>query len=94
MKASEYRDRTLEELIQTAEDLRQDLFNLRFQHATGQLDNVSRLSRARRDLSRVKTIIREHEDLIENLNQKLAALEASLADVRKQGCGNVLSESN
>ena len=61
MKASEYRDRTLEELRHSAEDLRQDLFNLRFQHATGQLDDVSRLKATRRDLARVNTIIREQE---------------------------------
>lgn len=61
MKASEYRDRTLEELRNSAEDLKQDLFNLRFQHATGQLDDVSRLKATRRDLARVNTIIREQE---------------------------------
>ena len=61
MKASEYRERTLEELSHMVDDLRQDVFNLRFQHATGQLDDVSRLRHAKRDLARVKTIIREHE---------------------------------
>ena len=61
MKAGEYRDRTIEELRHSEEDLRQDLFNLRFQHATGQLDDVSRLKATRRDLARVKTIIRENE---------------------------------
>jgi len=67
MRASEYRERTLEELHQTAQDLKQDLFNLRFQHATGQLDDVSRLSQTKRDLARVKTIIREHEKGIHKL---------------------------
>jgi large subunit ribosomal protein L29 len=67
MKASEYRERTLEELHQTALDLKQDMFNLRFQHATGQLDDVSRLSQTKRDLARVKTIIREHEKGIRKL---------------------------
>jgi large subunit ribosomal protein L29 len=61
MKASEYRDRTLEELRQMAEDLKQDVFNLKFQHATGQLDDVSKLTQTKRNLARVKTIIREHE---------------------------------
>ena len=60
MKASEYRERTLEELQQTELDLRQDIFNLRFQHATGQLDDVSRLKQAKRNLARVKTILQEH----------------------------------
>ncbi len=61
MKAGEYRERTIEELRHSEEDLRQDLFNLRFQHATGQLDDVSRLKATRRDLARVKTIIQESE---------------------------------
>ena len=61
MKASEYRERTLEELKQMEQDLRQDIFNLRFQHATGQLDDISRLRQAKRNLARVKTVLREHE---------------------------------
>jgi len=61
MKASEYRERTLEELKLMLRDLQQDIFNLRFQHATGQLDNISRLRMARRDVARLKTVIREHE---------------------------------
>jgi len=61
MKATEYRERTLEELHQMVEDLKQDVFNLRFQHATGQLDDVSRLSQTKRNLARVETVIREHE---------------------------------
>lgn len=61
MKAREYRERTLEELRQMSEDLKQDVFNLRFQHATGQLDDISRLRQTKRNLARVETIIREHE---------------------------------
>lgn len=61
MKAQEYRERTLEELREMQHDLKQDIFNLKFQHATGQLDDVSRMAQTRRDLARVKTIIREHE---------------------------------
>ena len=61
MKASEYRERTLEELRQMVDDLKQDIFNLKFQHATGQLDDVSKLTQTKRNLARVCTIIREHE---------------------------------
>ncbi|MBW2701326.1 MAG: 50S ribosomal protein L29 [Deltaproteobacteria bacterium] len=61
MKASEYRERTFEELRHMADDLKQDVFNLRFQHATGQLDDVSRITQVKRDLARVKTLVREHE---------------------------------
>ena len=61
MNASEYRERTYEELRNLSEDLKQDIFNLRFQHATGQLDDVSRITQAKRDLARVKTLVKEHE---------------------------------
>jgi large subunit ribosomal protein L29 len=61
MKATEYRERTLEELKLMLRDVKQDIFNLRFQHATGQLDNISRLRMARRDQARLRTVIREHE---------------------------------
>jgi large subunit ribosomal protein L29 len=61
MKAREYRERTIEELMQTREDLKQDLFNLRFQMASGQLGDVSRLHEARQNLARVMTILREYE---------------------------------
>lgn len=67
MKASEYRERTFEELRHMADDLKQDIFNLRFQHATGQLDDVSRITQAKRDLARVKTLVREHELKIRQL---------------------------
>jgi len=61
MKAREYRERSYDELKQIVGDISQDLFNLRFQHATGQLDNVAKLTEARRKIATVHTIIREHE---------------------------------
>ena len=67
MKANEYRERTLEELKQMSDDLKQDIFNLRFQHATGQLDDVSKLTEAKRNLARVFTVITEHEKGIRKL---------------------------
>jgi large subunit ribosomal protein L29 len=67
MKASEYRERSAEELLQMSQDLQQDLFNLRFQHATGQLDDVSKLKQSKRDLARIKTILRENEMGIKKL---------------------------
>jgi large subunit ribosomal protein L29 len=70
MKANEYRERPYEELLQLTRDLRQDIFNLRFQHATGQLDDVSKLSQAKRNLARVRTILREHELGIRRLNTR------------------------
>jgi large subunit ribosomal protein L29 len=61
MKISELRDRTdngLEELEQQLED---ELFQLEMQHQTGQLQETSRLEETRRDIARIKTILRERE---------------------------------
>ena len=62
MKAREIKDlRELSEaeLSQKEKDLTEELFNLKFQHATGQLENTQRLPQVRKDLARVKTILRE-----------------------------------
>ena len=59
MKAMEIRDLTQDELLQKEKDLTEELFNLRFQHSLGQLENTMRITDVRRDLARVKTIIRE-----------------------------------
>ena len=59
MKARELRDLSLAELRQKEQDSTTELFNLKFQHATGQLENTQRLPEVRRDLARVKTILRQ-----------------------------------
>ncbi|MEL6478388.1 MAG: 50S ribosomal protein L29 [Pseudomonadota bacterium] len=59
MKAAELRDKTPEELREQLEALKKESFNLRFQAATGQLENASRVRAARRDAARVKTILNE-----------------------------------
>ena len=61
MKASEIRELTLEELRQREEDSAEELFNLKFQLATAQLENKMRVRQVRRDLARIKTIIREKQ---------------------------------
>lgn len=61
MKAKEVRDLTTKELQKKVEDLKQELFNLRFQLATGQLDNPMRIRDVRRNIARVKTVLRERE---------------------------------
>ncbi|MGI6551683.1 MAG: 50S ribosomal protein L29 [Bacillota bacterium] len=61
MKAKEVRDLTTTELLKKADDLKQELFNLRFQLATGQLDNPMRIREVRRSIARVKTVLRERE---------------------------------
>ena len=59
MKAQEIRELSDEELHRKAQDLKEELFNLKFQHATGQLENTERLPQVRKDLARVHTILRE-----------------------------------
>ena len=61
MKAKEIRELTNEELIQKLSDLKAELFNLRFQLATGQLDNPMRIRDVRKTIARIKTILRERE---------------------------------
>jgi large subunit ribosomal protein L29 len=61
MKASDIRDLPVEEIQQRLTDTKEELFNLRFQNATGQLDNYKRLTQLRKDVARLKTILREHE---------------------------------
>ena len=61
MKASEVRDLTTAELETKLKDLKAELFNLRFQHAINQLDNPMRISAVKKDIARVKTVLRENE---------------------------------
>jgi len=61
MKARELRELSDEELAKKLRELKEELFNLRFQAATGQLDNPMRLRQVRRDIARVQTIQRERE---------------------------------
>ena len=61
MKASKLHDMTNDELAVQLKDLKQELFNLRFQNATGQLGNVMVIQKTKKDIARVKTIIRERE---------------------------------
>ena len=61
MKASEIRDMTADELNSKLDELKQELFNLRFQHAVNQLENPKRLQAVKKDIARVKTFIRKHE---------------------------------
>jgi large subunit ribosomal protein L29 len=56
MKAAELRDLSAEELREKLRELQEELFNLRFQLATGQIENVSRIRAVRRDIARLKTV--------------------------------------
>jgi large subunit ribosomal protein L29 len=66
MKPSEIRELSLEEKLRKANNLKEELFNLRFQHEIGQLENSQKMKQIKRDIARVKTIIKESE-----LNQKI-----------------------
>ena len=61
MKANEVRKMSASELESKLLDLKKDLFQLRLQHATNQLDNPIKIAEVKRDIARVKTIIREQQ---------------------------------
>ena len=61
MKANEVRKMSSNELESKLVELKKDLFNLRLQHATNQLDNPIRIAEVKKDIARVKTIIREQQ---------------------------------
>ena len=59
MKASEIREMTTDEMLRKVTDLKQELFNLRFQHAIGQLENQAKIRQTRQDIARLLTVSRE-----------------------------------
>lgn len=61
MKVNEIRNLTTDEITRKIADLKSELFNLRFQLATGQLDNPMRINEVRKAIARAKTIIKERE---------------------------------
>ena len=63
MKAKEIKTLTVEELTKKLNELKKDLFMLRMQHATNQLDNPLQLAAVKKDIARVKTIIREKTNI-------------------------------
>ncbi|OEF96425.1 50S ribosomal protein L29 [Vulcanibacillus modesticaldus] len=61
MKANELRNMTTAEIEQKINSLKEELFNLRFQLATGQLENTARIKEVRKGIARAKTVLRERE---------------------------------
>ena len=61
MNATEMRDLTYEELSEKLDEGKEELFNLRFQMATNQLDNTARLRQVRREVARIATVMRQQE---------------------------------
>ena len=82
-KAKDLRDLPDEELLERVESLKEELFNLRFQFATGQLDNTMRIKTVRHDIARLLTVLRQRGTELE-LEQALArADEQALAESRE-----------
>lgn len=73
MKAAELRELTARELEEKLAEAKEELFNLRFQLVTNQLDNTARLRQVRREIARINNVIRQ---------QELAAWEAARAGLR------------
>jgi large subunit ribosomal protein L29 len=69
MKAKELAELTTTEIEQKLRSLKEELFNLRFQKATGQLENPARIRQVRKDIARAKTVLRERELGIERRRQ-------------------------
>ncbi|MDQ0215718.1 large subunit ribosomal protein L29 [Oikeobacillus pervagus] len=66
MKANEIRELTTAEIEQNVKSLKEELFNLRFQLATGQLENTARIREVRKAIARMKTVIRQREIGVNN----------------------------
>ena len=61
MKANDIRMKSADELMKQLVDLKDELFKLRFQHAVNQLDNPMRINHVKKDIARIKTVMREQE---------------------------------
>ena len=62
MKVKEIRELTTTEMLDQEKQLKEELFNLRFQLATGQLENTARIKEVRKSIARIKTVLREQAD--------------------------------
>jgi large subunit ribosomal protein L29 len=74
MRAKEFREMSRDELLQKEHDLKEELFNLKFQRATGQLENLMRVTHVKRDIAKVKTVLRER--MGKESNEKAGAEKA------------------
>ena len=85
VKAAELRELEEEELETRIREAKEELFNLRFQHVTGQLDNYARLGQVRRDVARMATLLREREieaaEALEAADRAAAAPQEGTTDV-------------
>ena len=83
MRASEIRDLPDEELLARLEEQKEELFNLRFQGATGQLDNPMRVKQVRHDIARILTVLRQRKSEGELAEAVAAADRQSLEERRE-----------
>lgn len=88
MLAKEIREKTNEELLQEIDTLKDELFNLRFQQATGQLENTARLKTVKKTIARIKTVLTERE----NAGQGVGRTYLMERNARKVYRGTVVSD--
>jgi large subunit ribosomal protein L29 len=86
-QAAELRGLTDEQLLERVESSKEELFNLRFQLATGQLDDSSRIRKVRHDIARIATVMREREIEAE-LEAAMAAVETATDRMGDQESGS------
>lgn len=80
MRAAEMRQLTPEELAQRLNDSADDLFRLKFQLISGQLQDYVRIKRARKEIARIKTIVRERELQVNQTPTEITAVESASAE--------------
>jgi large subunit ribosomal protein L29 len=83
MKAAELRELPDEELLSRLEQQKEELFNLRFQAATGQLDNPMRIKHVRHDIARILSLLRSRQTE-EELEQAIAAADRASLEERRE----------
>ena len=70
MKAEDYKGKSSDELVDEIFGLRKESFNLRFQKVNGQLENTARVRNVRRNIARIKSILKERKDLAQTSEEK------------------------
>ncbi len=83
MKARELRDLTLDEVLQKKLEVEKETFNLKIRQATRQIDNPLKIRMLRRDLAKIKTILKEHELKIRTIADSQAETKGRQADDEK-----------
>lgn len=86
MKANKVHDMSNEELVAKLEELKKELFNLRLNHATGQLNNPLALSVCKKDIARVKTVLRERESCPKRLKGDATNGKNKQKNENRDGC--------